>query len=127
MLAGAFSCPAAHWKETRTSMRWLTRLAISVMCLGFGASAWLILAQKRSAPDGSAKAAEVTTATSAPVEATKAELQNDVLSSIRFAPPKPAHAMLNVKTLVLRESAAANSRVVAKVKIDGSYYIDILD
>jgi hypothetical protein len=108
------------------SMRWLTRLAISGMCLGFGASTLFILAQKRSATAGSVKQAEVRGTTQAPVQATQAAQQNNVIGSVRFAPARPAHGMINVDTLVLRESAAANSRVVAKVKIDGSYYIDIL-
>jgi hypothetical protein len=108
-------------------MRWLTRFAISVVCLVFGASAWFILAQERAATGGAVKQAEVSPATKAFVQANQAALQSDVISSIQFAPAKPAHAMLNVDTLVLRESAAANSHVVAKVKIDRSYYIDILD
>ncbi|HEX8891128.1 MAG TPA: hypothetical protein VF779_18415 [Pyrinomonadaceae bacterium] len=108
-------------------MRWLTRFAISVICLVFGASALFILAQEKAATGDAVKQAEVSPATKAPVQANQAALQSDVISSIRFAPAKPAHAMLNVETLVLRESAAANSRVVAKVKIDRSYYIDILD
>jgi hypothetical protein len=108
-------------------MRWLTRLAISVICVGFGASLCFIVAQKKSTAGGSTEQAEVMPATKAPVQAKQAAQQNDVLSSIRYVPAKPAHAMLNVDTLVLRESATANSRVVAKVKINGSYYIDILD
>jgi len=108
-------------------MRWLTRLAISIVCAGFGASTWYILAQKKDAISSSAKQAEVLSAARAPLQATQAAQQNDVLSSIRFVPAKPAHAMLNVDTLVLRESADADSRIVAKVEIDGSYYIDILD
>ena len=108
-------------------MRWLTRLAISVTCLGFGASAWFILAHEKSTAGGSTEQAEVMPTTKASVQKTQAAQQNDVISSVRFAPAQPTHGMINVGTLVLRESAAANSRVVAKVKIDGSYYIDILD
>ena len=68
------------------SMRWLTRLAVSVICVGFGASTWYILAQKKDAISSSVKQAEVIRASRAPLQATQAAQQNAVLSSIRFVP-----------------------------------------
>lgn len=126
MLAEAFCCSAAHWKEIQTSMRWLVRLAISLICLGFGVSAWFLLVQKKSVPGDSVKQAEVMPATQASLQATQAAQQNDAIMSVRFVSPVIAYGRINVETLALRESAATDSRIVAKVKIDGSYYIDIL-
>jgi DNA-binding beta-propeller fold protein YncE len=108
-------------------LRWLTRFVISGICMGFGASACYLLTQKNDSISGPVKQAEVLMATQAPAQATQAAQQNAATGSIRFVPAGPAHGSINVGTLVLRESSDLNSRVVAKVKIDGSYYIDILD
>ena len=108
-------------------MRWLTRLAIYVVCVGFGAYAWCVPAQENYAVNDSAKVAEASPAKGMRAQSIGASQTSSVNSSVRFAPAMPAYGIIKVDTLVLREGSAANSPVVAKVKIVGSYYLLILD
>jgi hypothetical protein len=108
------------------NMRWLTRLAIFILALGLGTSAWSLLGygQSRSAsPDRRAEAAAP-----ADEEEPRAVPEPSVEPghSIRFGPVEPMVGQSNKRTVILRATPDAGAPVIARLKLKEYEAVDIL-
>jgi hypothetical protein len=107
-------------------MRWIMRHIVFVLCFIFGSTAWYILAQTASTPAEPAEAIEATSTiqTIAPTDDEQPEIVPG--QSIKFGPVVPMSAYTNAPTVILRESADAQSPVVAKLKSEDYGSVEIL-
>jgi DNA-binding beta-propeller fold protein YncE len=116
---------ATQKKET-PFMRWIMRHVVFVLCLSLGSTTWYILAQKASTHTEPTKAIEAP-----PVHQTIASTDDEQPEfvpgqSIKFGPVGAIGGYVNTQTVILRESADAQSPVVAKLKSEEYGSVEIL-
>jgi hypothetical protein len=103
-------------------MRWITRHVVFALCFGLGSIIWHILAHRQTIlaqqpilitekiRDNQLKAQAAAELPQEP------QPVDEPIPSIKFGPIEPMTGYVNTKTLILRESADANSPVKARLK-----------
>ncbi|HKQ52571.1 MAG TPA: hypothetical protein VJT74_09395, partial [Pyrinomonadaceae bacterium] len=110
-------------------MAWLIKRAALILCFSLGTSLWYLLTQTpsltSSLPKPPARAAQAAPPPEVFVPglaiAMEGRKQDDSLGrTIKFEPASPVSGYVNVRTLVLRESASPSAPVSARLKM-GEY------
>jgi hypothetical protein len=116
-------------------MPWLIRRAALLLCFSLGTFLWYLLTQAPALtanPHGArvSAARPATPPAAAPGDAgpRRAREQDDSLGqTIKFGPASPVSVSVNVRTLVLRESASPSAPVVARLKMGQYESAEILE
>ncbi|MCA1849550.1 MAG: hypothetical protein LC672_00505, partial [Acidobacteria bacterium] len=108
-------------------MRWITRIAVFVLSLSLGASAWYILGQKRSDNAPALQPVEGATEGLGEVYEPSAAQEDESSQLLRVVPVEQAYGFASAKTVVLRESPDRSAPVVVKLKTADYENVEILD